>query len=169
MSNDGYVIKVKSFEIILDDEKTYDLITLPKHARKKTRRKITVDESNSKPYAVISLDGKNLKIHHIICGQPLNSMMIDHLNGNSLDNRCGNLKVVTRHENMLNRPMKTKFKRWVTRQQYNGKFKSTVRIPLGSYDTEEEAHEVALKFMKTYFKDIYIRPDFLNAGKKNDK
>ena len=41
-----FVIKIKSYEVILDDETMYNLITLPVHSRKKVRRKIFVDDSN---------------------------------------------------------------------------------------------------------------------------
>lgn len=41
-------------------------------------------------------------IHHAIMGRPINGMFIDHINGNRLDNRRENLRIVSRRENSQN-------------------------------------------------------------------
>lgn len=155
-----YVVKVKDYDVIFDDESTYKMITTPIDLRVPGQRSMWVDNSSFTPYATIWLSKKNVRVHHLIIGTPLNGLMVDHLNGNSLDNSRHNLKVVSRAENVLNRPSRGKHKRWVI-QQRNGKFQAQVRIGLGTYDTEEEAHKVALDFIMKRNKDLYIHESFL--------
>jgi hypothetical protein len=47
--------------------------------------------------------GKYETMHHAIMGVPEKGLMIDHINGNGLDNRRCNLRVVTNRENCLNK------------------------------------------------------------------
>lgn len=56
---------------------------------------------NKKPFAIY--------MHHFISGKPLNGLVIDHINGNPLDNRIENMRIVTISQNGLNRG-KTKSK-----------------------------------------------------------
>lgn len=50
-------------------------------------------------------DGKwrHVALHHAVIGRPLHRMEVDHINGNVLDNRRCNLRIVTRRENAANR------------------------------------------------------------------
>lgn len=52
-------------------------------------------------------DSKNgrIKMEHVILGKPGKGMVIDHINGNRLDNQRSNLRVCTRAENNKNRGM----------------------------------------------------------------
>lgn len=45
---------------------------------------------------------KWLKMHRIITGAP-DGLEVDHINGDSLDNRRANLRVVTHRQNMMNK------------------------------------------------------------------
>lgn len=45
---------------------------------------------------------KTAYMHHCIVGYPLKGFETDHINGNSLDNRSGNLRNVTHRENQSN-------------------------------------------------------------------
>ncbi|MBE3136070.1 MAG: HNH endonuclease [Thermoplasmata archaeon] len=48
-------------------------------------------------------NGKYETMHHAIMGLPKKGLMIDHINGDGLDNRKCNLRVVTNRENCLNK------------------------------------------------------------------
>lgn len=45
---------------------------------------------------------KRTLMHHLIIGKPKGKLMVDHINGNGLDNRKCNLRFVTNSENQLN-------------------------------------------------------------------
>lgn len=152
-----FIHKVGDSEVIFDSEADYDFVTLL-GGRKPGRRKIYVDKSiKNKPYARVSFEGKDLRIHHMLAGKPAQGKMIDHFNGNSLDNRRSNLREVTRSENGYNKPSKTNH-RWITKQK-NGKFQVCFRIGLGTYSTLEEAQKVVRGFLTEnnikIYKDFY--------------
>lgn len=91
---------------------------------------------------------KVLKMHRFIMNlQPDDGMDVDHVNGNSLDNRIANLRICTHAENMRNQKAyknaKSGFKgvyryknrTWTAQIQINGKKKN-----LGYFETPEKAH-----------------------------
>lgn len=51
------------------------------------------------------LNGKSrpVMLHHVVIGFPLNKLQVDHINGDKLDNRRCNLRVVTPRQNNANR------------------------------------------------------------------
>ena len=46
---------------------------------------------------------RHIMMHHLIIGIPKKGFQTDHINRDSLDNRCENLRIVTPSENMRNR------------------------------------------------------------------
>lgn len=92
------------------------------------------------------------KFHHPdwdILDSSMNNQ-IDHKNGNRLDNRIANLRCVTNQENQWNQ---TRAKGYSKRP--NGKYEAQIKfngksINLGTYKTEEEAHQAYLKGKKTH-------------------
>lgn len=95
-------------------------------------------------------NNKQMAMHHVVVGYPLNGMVVDHLNGNSLDNRKENLRVVTTRQNLLNKKRhrngvlagiqfsknkKARLHPWRSEIYLNKK-----RYWLGSFSTAMEAH-----------------------------
>lgn len=89
---------------------------------------------SSKPRVYI-----NQSMHRRIMNAP-ESKVVDHINGNGLDNRKSNLRVVTHRLNSQNtvKHRENPFKLG-TRQIKNGKYLGV--IALGPFSTQKEAHE----------------------------
>jgi len=116
-------------------------------------------------YAVATIDGKQVLAHRLIAeleGWDLSSKVVDHINGNGLDNRIENLQVVTQSQNMMKQRKPAgcssdykgvmRFRdKWRSRITVNGKTKS-----LGVYKTEQEA-ALAYNFAaNAMFKDFAV-------------
>ena len=54
------------------------------------------------PYAEMRIEGKGMRLHRFILDAP-DGVYVDHINGNTLDNRRVNLRVVTPAQNCQNR------------------------------------------------------------------
>jgi len=105
---------------------------------------------------------KYLYIHRLIAlhfiSNPDNLPQVDHINGIRTDNRIENLRWVTNQQNQWNRNSKGYS---IAR---NGKYYSQIHqdgksIYLGTYDTEEEAHQAYLN------KAEELRGDFVHENK----
>lgn len=53
-------------------------------------------------YPCTWMNGKIMKIHHMIIGRPDEGLVVDHINRDRLDNRLANLRFVTQGENVRN-------------------------------------------------------------------
>lgn len=97
------------------------------------------------------------RMHRAIFGNVPKGMIVDHINGNSLDNRRSNLRLCTTAQNMMNSKLMSNntsgykgvsFSRgkWVARLRYQGKF-----IYLGAHDDPKTAHEAYKSKAKELF------------------
>ena len=101
-------------------------------------------------------------LHHSIMGRPLNGLVVDHIDGNKLNNTRGNLRIVTFRENTSNRRIHRGEKHksckclgvHICKRNYGGKihtyFRSIISINgkqkhLGYFKTEEEGAEAYQK------------------------
>lgn len=125
---------------------------------------VVANRNNNNGYCQVSLNGEKVMYHNIIWILSTDedipeSMEIDHINGNKLDNRIENLRVVSHRINMQNQKVhrdgklvghtsKKRNKRYMSQIQINSK-----RIHLGYFKTKQEAHKaykIACKHIKSY-------------------
>lgn len=102
-------------------------------------------------YVQVAAIGRNLKAHRLIWllvhGEIDDSLVIDHINGDGLDNRLCNLRLVTQADNARNKALSSRSrsgvvgvywnsaeKKWHARVQVSG-----VRKSIGQYDRIEDA------------------------------
>jgi hypothetical protein len=111
-----------------------------------------------KIYAKASVGGTQVTMHRFLLSPPKH-LSVDHINGNSLDNRRENLRLTNKKGNAANRPKDrikgatSKFKgvhkatggkKWLSRIHVNGK-----GIYLGSFEKEIDAaraYDIAAKY-----------------------
>jgi hypothetical protein len=126
-------------------------------------------DSGQKPlYRRTQLDGKKHRVHRLIFlyhyGHITPGMDIDHIDGNSLNNRIDNLREATRSQNLQNSKISSnntsgvkgvlwdkKYRRWEVRLSIEGKVKY-----LGQYKTLEEA-EAVVKEARVKYHGEYAR------------
>lgn len=104
----------------------------------------------------ISINGqrKVILMHRFILN-PEKNMVVDHINGNTLDNRRENLRICTPRENSRNRK-----KRTISKNKYkgvansNGKFIARIEIHLGTFENEIDAAKAYNEAAKNLFGDF---------------
>jgi len=95
-------------------------------------------------------------MHRRVIGYSGKELLVDHINGNTLDNQISNLRLVTRRENNQNKHCERSSllpgaswhkgnKKWAANIMINGKTKY-----LGSFKLEHEAYATYLKSCKSY-------------------
>lgn len=135
----------KSLAVLLDDE---DYETVAQHAWWR----------NVHGYIVGRIDGVEVYLHRFIMGEPLGKV-IDHINGNKLDNRRCNLRLCSTQENVRNARRSKNNTSGHTGVSYRPKRKSyrayimvdRKQIGLGHYPTLEEAIAARKKGERKYF------------------
>jgi HNH endonuclease/AP2 domain len=115
-------------------------------------------------YARSGKDGGNTYLHRFIMNLSDDELVVDHKNGNGLDNRKSNLRICSQSENGRNRSGASKLTRFkgICLNKKTGKWIATLN--LGSFNTEEEAalaYDHALKYVFAEFG----RPNFKEEEK----
>jgi hypothetical protein len=117
-------------------------------------------------YGIISINGEDIKLHNIlyILYYREKPIMVDHINGDTLDNRKLNLRNVTKIQNSYNRKLNSnsstgfkgvykRYNRYTARISVNG-----IRKFLGDFDTPEQAYE-AYKTASAFYHKDYARKE----------
>src|SRR6185369_821861 len=96
---------------------------------------------NEGGYAIGNVLGRSILMHRLIMNCP-QGMVVDHIDGNKLNNQKHNLRNVTNQENSMNRRDARHYNvnkngKYVVSLTYKGLHKSC-----GVFDTEEEARDV---------------------------
>lgn len=92
----------------------------------------------------------HLSLHRLIIDPPA-GVVVDHINGDGLDNRRSNLRVATNAENGRNRRISVANKSGFKGVDFNrGRWRATIRdgsrpVFLGRFKTPEEAHDAYCK------------------------
>ena len=114
-------------------------------------------------YALRKPHGNIIRLHRLITNAP-EGMVVDHLNGDKLDNRLLNLRICTQKENSNNRKNTKGYcwdsskQKWIVR--YRNKF-------YGRYETEQQAAEAykkassGVEYKKTRRK-LYMLPKHIS-------
>lgn len=117
------------YDVIVDDDFEYD-------------RNIYVRNNG---YAVICIKRKNVLLHRYIMDAPKGTL-VDHINGNKLDNRKCNLRFANKSQNAGN--MKPKKGYYPNNGRYAAQFR---KVHLGTFDTPEEASRAYRKAHKEFY------------------
>lgn len=127
----------ESYHVIIDIDKKEEV----------NKYKVYTRSHGGKQYAFISKNGKKIFLHRFLMGLEKEeysiNKVVDHINGNSLDNRVSNLRICSHKENTQNCRTGSKVvgvgwlkynKKWTARIMVNYK-----GIHLGNFNTYEEA------------------------------
>lgn len=142
------IVTAKGEELLVDREM---LPMLSQHSWCMTSYK------NDHIYAVANINKKLVRMHRLIlnCNS---SDVVDHINGNTLDNRKCNLRICTAKDNSRNATVSKNNSSGVTgvSQLPNGKWRTRImvdrkEISLGHYDDFNTAVEVRLRAEQKYF------------------
>lgn len=122
------------------------------------KHKYCASISGGKYYAVTYIDSKQVYLHRLLTDAPQGSV-VDHINGNTLDNRKRNLRLCLHKENVRNQrlhPDKLQKYRGVDYMKSKEKYRARItvdgkEIHLGLFDTDVEASSAYKKASKKLF------------------
>lgn len=163
-------------EILIDKENEVAfIITLNKDGDEKLKFIIDIDDvdkvkeyrwyvSGTRHKYCTAKRKNKIILHRLIMGvtdKDPKEVQVDHINGNTLDNRKCNLRIVNPHQNSMNKNKNNygnnshngvhylkRNKKWRAYITFNGEW-----IHLGLFETEEEAIKVRIEAEKKYFKE----------------
>lgn len=103
-------------------------------------------KDRSTSYAASVIDGEKIKLHQLLLGK-IDGFIVDHINGDGLDNRRSNLRLVTQSQNHMNQKKRkdgTSPFKGVGWDKIKGKWRAFIRkdgfqITIGHFNSEEEA------------------------------
>jgi hypothetical protein len=149
------IINIKGYDVIIDDDMAPLVLARKWHI---SRHKNGIYFAS----AVYTKNGRSYEIRlHRLIACAVDGLFVDHINGNTLDNRRENLRVCTNAENTRNQSdrhrNKTGYKGVVkVKNKYKAKIMFEGRgIHLGYFNTPEEASLIYEKKAKELFGEFY--------------
>lgn len=156
------VFSIKNINIIIDDEDYFRIKNYKWNIQKDAFEKyglsyFRVIDNTVNPRRYILLH------RHIMGCTHKDGKIVDHINGNTLDNRKANLRICTAWENCLNtrisKANKTGFK-GVDFREKQGHWTACIiykykKIHLGTFKTIEEAHNAYIRAAKDLHGEFY--------------
>lgn len=137
---EGLIVTKQGHAILVDPEDVEMLSNYEWSASKQGR----------KVYAFCRVGDKIVYMHRMLLGLDIgNELMVDHINGCTLDNRRSNLRAVTSLENswhVVNAKANKYGFKGVTYNRVSGRYQARIRVgdrrvSLGYFDTAEDASE----------------------------
>jgi hypothetical protein len=145
----GMKLLIKKYEVLIDEEFSYF-----------SNIKWSIVKNNpNQVYFISYLNGKSISMHRVIMNNP-KGLVVDHINGNTLDNRKENLRICSFVQNIYNQKKHkgkrhSKYKGVTFRKELKSKpweafiYANRKSKRLGYFATEIEAakayNEIALK------------------------
>lgn len=129
-----------------------------RYFERKVNGKILKGRPNKRSYLRVALLGKDFTIHQLVAMAFLGHIpsgmkkVVDHIDGDRLNNKLSNLRVVTQRQNCNPKKITSKYtgvhyckivKKYISRIFVNGKLKY-----LGSFSNEYDAHLAYQKYLK---------------------
>lgn len=150
--------KNQEFEVLVDEDIYLEFQHRTMHLK---------TYKDTKPYAQFKSGGKNIKLHRHIMAVTDRKLVVDHINGNTLDNRRINLRICTQFDNMKNTFSRKNSSSqylgvswnktlgyWVAEVRSNGK-----RVYCGYFNNELDAAKARDEQAKIHHKE-YVRLNF---------
>lgn len=116
--------------------------------------------TNSAGYLVANIDGKVVRLHRYILNLSNPSDLVDHIDGNPLNNTISNLRICSNKQNVRNSkiPINNTSGYTGVRLKPSGRYQARImvnrkEINLGMHDTFEEAKATRIKAEHKYFKE----------------
>ena len=113
-----------------------------------TRSFTIASKSETHPHRI----PKSISMHRQLM-KPGKRLVVDHIDGNGLNNQRKNLRILTQRQNLLNRHCKQKHSFHGVSQSANGRWNAHIGVGgikynLGQYDTEQMASCVYMKHVE---------------------
>jgi hypothetical protein len=147
------VVSIAGYNVLIDDEDYLRFVENGPWYIDKNKKGLYVRHNALRQYKY----QRAILLHRLIINAS-QEVEIDHINGNTLDNRKCNLRICTHSENAKNRKRNennTSGYKGVGFLKHNRKWRSRIRVNgkkiyLGCFNTAEEAHRAYCEASKKY-------------------